>query len=128
MVGQALTGKRQSIPKVTNIKADDNKKVIFKNMGNNHTSPFIWADTISMVASDTAVVASGVVFQGKDLATYGNVIATAKGPINAHYYVEHDTQNNVISIKAASTVTVDFDVQIVLGGNAPSRYIEDYVK
>jgi hypothetical protein len=128
MVGQALTGKRQSIPKIVKLQADDNKKVVFKNVGNNHTSPFIWADTISVTAADSAVIADGVVFQGKDLATYGNVVVTPRGPIGTEYYVEHDTVNNIVTLKLGTTVTADFDVQIILGGNSAPRFIEDFVK
>ncbi len=128
MVGQALTGKRQSIPKVTNIKADDDRKIVFKNMGNNHAYPFIWADTLSISAGTSVIVASGVEFHGKKLATYGNIVATPRSDVGGNFYIERDTVNNVVTLKTASTVTADFDVQIIIGGNSTARYIESYVK
>lgn len=126
MVGQALTGKRNSIPKITNMKADDNKKVVYKNMGNNHAYPIMWCDTITVSGSE-AVVASGVEFHGLELATYGNVVATPKGSITGTYYIEMDTTNNIVKIKSSATINADFFVQLTLGDNSPPRFIENFV-
>jgi hypothetical protein len=127
MPGQALTGKRQSMPKVTNVKADDNKKIIFKNMGNNHAYPMFWADTISMDGT-SVVVADGVVFHGNKLAENGNIVATPRSVVAANYAVVRDTVNNIVTIEADAAVTADFDVQIILAGNSNERYIEDYMR
>lgn len=126
MVGQAQTGQRKSIPKVANIKADDGKKLIFKNVGNNHAYPMIWADTITMSGTEV-VVASGVVFHGMDLASYGNITATSRGSLSAPLYVTRDTVNNIVKIESTASVTADVDVQIILGTNADARFIESYV-
>ena len=125
MVGQALTGKRASIPKIANIKADDSKKMIFKNVGNNHAYPMIWADTVTMSGS-AVVVASGVTFHGMDLATYGNITVTPRSEVATPIYVTRDTVENVVQIESTASVTADFDVQVILGANADARFIESY--
>ena len=126
MVGQALTGKHNSIPKVTSLKADDDKKVVFKEIGNNHSYPFMWCDTISMNGTE-AVVASGVVFHGYELATHGNITITPKSAVTTPYYVTTDTANNVVKIESTASITSDFYVQIMLGANSDSRFIEKLV-
>ena len=127
MVGQAQTGKGKSIPKVTSVKADDALKVVYKQIGNNHSYPFIWADTVTVVSGTSeAVIASGVEFHGYDLATYGNVTASPLGVV-ASWYIDKDTVNNIVKVVAESAVGADtnFDVKVVLGTNSTSRYIED---
>jgi hypothetical protein len=126
MVGQAQVGKRSSIPKIVNIKADDNTKLIFKNVGNNHAYPMIWADKITMSGTEV-VLASGVKFHGYDLASYGSITATPSSAVSTPYYITRDTVNNVVKIESTGSVNSDFDVQIILGDNAPARFIEKYV-
>ena len=109
MVGQAQTGKHRSIPKISTIKADDGKKLIFKNVGDNHAYPMIWADTITM-SGTSAVVASGVKFHGFDLATYGNVVATPRSSIAAPFWISRNTSTNVITINSGSSLVSVFDV------------------
>ena len=125
MPGQALTGKRKSIPKTANIKADDGRKLIWKNVGNNHAYPMLWADVISMAGTEV-VVASGVDFHGFTLAEHGSVVATPRSAVTTPYYITRDTVNNVVKIESTVSVTADFDVQCMLGENADARYIEDY--
>jgi len=123
MVGQAQTGKHRSIPKIASIKADDGKKLIFKNVGDNHSYPMIWADSITM-SGTSAVVASGVKFHGYDLATYGNVVATPRSSIAAPFWIARNTSTNVITINSGSSLVSVFDVQFMLGDNATPRFIE----
>lgn len=127
MLGQAQTGSRSSLPKVVKVTSDDNLKIMYKNMGNNHTSPFLWADTVTM-SGTSVVVASGVKFQGMDLATYGNVTVTPLAdPGAVRYWIDKDTANNVVSIQSSATISnVDFDVKIMLGDVSSSRYIENF--
>ena len=122
-IGMPNTGKKKSIPKVADVKADDSKKLVYKKVGNNHNYPFIWADKVSIIAGTEVVVASGVSFHGFDLATYGNIVATPLSQVDS-WYIDKDTVNNVVKIVSTGSVTADFDVQFVLGENAPSRYIE----
>ncbi len=125
MVGQAQTGQRKSIPKVVNMKADDSKKIVWKNAGNNHNYPMIWGDTVTMSGTEV-VVASGVTFHGMTLAENGNVVATPRGQVDS-YYISRDTASNVVKIESTGSVEADFDVQFMLGANADARYIENYV-
>lgn len=126
MVGQAQTGKRKSIPKNANIKADDGKKLIWKNVGNNHAYPMVWSDTITMSGTEV-VVASGVEFHGFTLAENGNIVATPHSAVATPYYITRDTASNVVKIESTASVTADFDIQFMLGANADARYIESYV-
>ena len=101
-LGQALTGKRASTPKVTKIMGDDSGTLIYRNLGNNHSVPYVWADQITVVSgATTAVVASGISFHGYDLATYGNMVVTPEGNLGA-CYITKDTVNNVVTLVCAS--------------------------
>lgn len=117
-LGQALTGKRASTPKVCRVMGDDNAKVIYKNMGNNHNYPVIWADTVTVVSGATqAVVCSGITFHGYDVATYGNVTASPKGNLG-YFYLTHDTVTNKVTFicsSAAGAGGTDVSVQVILG-------------
>jgi hypothetical protein len=79
-------GKLKSMPKLTKINGDDHAKAIYRNMGNNHAYPFVWAATAT-VASGTAEVllASGIKWHGYDLASYASVVATPKGNLGYCY-------------------------------------------
>lgn len=126
MPGQAQTGRRKSTPKSANMKADDSRKIVWKNVGNNHNYPMIWGDTVTMSGTEV-VVASGVEFHGMDLATYGNITVTPRSEVTTPIYVTRDTVENVVKIESTASVTADFDVQFMLGANADARYIESYV-
>ena len=126
MVGQAQTGKGKSIPKVTSIKADDALKLVYKNVGNNHSYPFIWADTVTLLDGESeVVVASGISFHGYDVATNGNVTVTPLGSVTS-FYVDKDTVNNVVKIVGAGhAADVDFDVKVILGEASAAGYVGD---
>lgn len=129
-LGQAQTGTRSSTPKIVSIKGDDNLKVVYKNMGNNHTYPIMWADTVTMVSGATSVVvASGVKWHGLELATNGNVTATALGDTNGYLYITKDTAANTVTVNSSAAVTtsggVDIDVKYMMGEASSARYIED---
>lgn len=126
-IGQPNTGKKKSIPKVADVKADDSLKLLYKKVGNNHNYPCQWADKVTLLNGATeVVVASGVNFHGFDLATYGNVVVTPLADVGYRYYIDKDTGTNVVKIVSTAAVAadIDFDVQVVLGGNASARYIE----
>jgi len=126
MPGQAQTGKRRSIPKITNVKADDSKKLLWKNVGNNHAYPMIWATTVPMDNNASVLIADNVSFHGMTLAEHGNVTITADGPSNLH--VVKDVANNAVMIvDEDGTFVGNVDVQIFLGENTDPRFIEDYV-
>ena len=117
-LGQPQTGTRASTPKICNIKGDDAAKVIYKNMGNNHNYPVMWADTITVVSgATTAVVASGIGFHGMTVASDATVIATPDGDLGT-YYINKDTANNVVTFvcsSAAGAGGTAVNVMVMLG-------------
>lgn len=119
-LGQAQTGTLSSIPKVCKIAGDDNMKMLWKNMGNNHNTPFIWGQTVTFSGTE-GVVASGIKFHGSNLASIANVIVTPlSDPGATRIYVEKDTGSNKISIKSTASISsTSFDVQIMLGVTDP---------
>ena len=125
-LGQAQTGQQRSIPKAANMKAADNRKVVFKNMGNNHAYPMMWADTVTM-SGTSLVLASGIAFHGMELASNGNITCVANGTApTAPLYIDKDTALNIVYIKSASSYVGDVDVQVMFGGNAPAGFIAEY--
>jgi hypothetical protein len=114
-LGQAQVGLLRSTPKLTRINGDDNLKVIWRNMGNNHAYPFFWGDTFTVTSGSTSVVlASGVKFHGFDLATYANVTVTPCYNAGA-FYVTKDTVANTITLTVANAGPGDVDVKFALG-------------
>jgi len=113
---QAQTGSLKSTPKITRINGDDNLKMIYRNLGNNHAYPFVWGQTVTH-SGTTTLVASGVEFHGYDLATYGNVTATPiEDPGAARYWVEKDTTENTVSMRSSASMNnVDFDLKFIVG-------------
>jgi len=113
-VGQ--TGSLKSIPKLTKINGDDNAKAIYRNLGNNHAYPFLWASEITISGTEV-VVASGIKWHGYDLATYANVTITPLADPGANrLWVDKDTATNVIKIKSsASQNNLKIDVKFMLG-------------
>lgn len=106
-------GSLKSTPKLTRINGDDHDKVVFRNMGNNHAYPFIWA-TSATVASGTTevVVASGIKWHGYDLASYASVVATPKGDLG-YCYTTADTTANTITLTCSSSASADIDVALM---------------
>jgi hypothetical protein len=114
-IGQAQSGLLKSIPKLTRINGDDNLKVIYRNMGNNHAYPFVWADTITVASGvSTVTIASGVKFHGYDLATYASVNVTPSYNAGA-LYITKDTVANTIICTTANAGPGDLDVMFMLG-------------
>lgn len=123
-LGQAQVGTLKSTPKVCTVKGDDNLKVIYKNMGNGHAVPVLWADSVTVISgATTATVASGIKMHGMDLATYAVVQTTAADANAGEYshYVTKDTGTNVISLVTSTAVSDDavFDVMFMLGSANP---------
>lgn len=115
---QALSGTRKSIPKICRVNGDDNLKVIYRNLGNNHAYPFVWGDSFTMVSgASEVVIASGVKFHGYTLASYANVTASPCGDPLGRWYIDKNTGTNVIKIKSTATMTGDvvWDVKFILG-------------
>jgi hypothetical protein len=116
-LGQAQTGLLRSTPKLTRINGDDNLKVIWRNMGNNHAYPFFWGQSFTVASGTTSVVlASGVKFHGFDLATYANVTVTPCYDAGA-FYVTKDTAANTITLTVANAGPGTVDAKFALGEN-----------
>lgn len=115
-VGQ--TGKLRSTPKICRINGDDSLKVVYRNMGNNHAYPMVWADTV-VVASGTAqvLIASGVSFHGMELASYASITATPQTNPGNFFWIERNASLNTLTLKIASTASSDikFDIIALLG-------------
>jgi len=115
---QALSGARKSIPKICRINGDDNLKIIYKNLGNNHAVPFLWSDSFTLASgTQELVIASGIKFHGSELADHGNVTASPMSDVGSRWWVEKDTTDNRILIKSSASVSddVDFDVKFMVG-------------
>ncbi len=115
---QGQTGFLKSTPKLTRINGDDALALIYRNMGNNHAYPFVWAETITVASGTTEVtVVSGVKFHGMDAATYCNVTATALSDPGARFWIAKDTSANIIKLVVGTTVSgaVDFDIMVIVG-------------
>lgn len=115
-VGQ--TGSLKSIPKLTKINGDDNAKAIYRNLGNNHAYPLMWANEVTMVSgTQEVVVASGIKWHGLALANYANVTVTPLRNPGGYIWVDKDTVTNVIKIKssAANATNLVMDVKFMLG-------------
>lgn len=119
---QALSGTRRSVPKICRINGDDNKALIYKNLGNNHAVPFLWGDKFTVVSgAQQVVLASGIKFHGKTLASDGNVTASPMSdPGAVRWWVEKDTGLNTVVIKTSAAVgaAINFDCQFMLGDDA----------
>lgn len=108
----------RSIPKICRINGDDNLKMIYKNLGNNHATPFLWGDKFTLASGTSEIViASGIKFHGKDLATYGNVTASPMADVGSRWWVEKDTTWNRVLIKSSANApdAIDFDCKFMLG-------------
>jgi len=120
-IGQAQSGTLKSIPKLTRINGDDNLKVIYRNMGNNHAYPFIWANSITVASGISAVtLASGVKFHGYDLATYASVNVTPCYDAGDIYVTKNTTANTIVCTTAnagANDGSSKLDVMFMLGDN-----------
>jgi len=117
-LGQAQTGSLRSTPKQIRIAASDKSAAIFKCMGNTHYVPFIWSTQATMSGTATEVViADKIKFYDMELASYANVTATPTSDPGSDYWVDYNTNTNVIKIVTGSAVTADvtFNVQFILG-------------
>ena len=102
-------GKLKSTPKLTRINGDDALPIVYRNMGNNHAYPFIFAGSLTEDASGTYTVMSGVKFHGMAAADY--CFVTVGGTVSAT--VVKDSVANTVAITMASG-TVDYMVMVGL--------------
>ena len=117
-LGQAQVGSLKSTPKLTRINGDDNVKVIYRNLGNNHAYPFVWATEATISGSEDTVLASGIKWHGYDLASYATVVVTPTGSPVGRLYIDKDTTDNVVTLKSTGNEStgITVDVMWMLGG------------
>lgn len=115
-LGQYQTGTLKSMPKVTAVKADGGSALVYKNVGNNHNYPFIWADTFIMAAGTSEVtLASGITFHGHKLADEAACSITFSpygNPGSGNLYVDCDSENNVVKIKSTASMSGDLTIKV----------------
>ena len=107
--GGVAGGALKSIPKLTRINGDDFLPIVYRNMGNNHAYPFIWAESHNM-DTGTWTVLSGVKFHGMPVSEY--CMVTVGGTASTVPYVTKDTDANTISVTTAASGTVDIIVMM----------------
>lgn len=105
-------GKLKSLQKLTKINGDDDKALIYRNMGNNHASPFIWAETLTFSGAGTMTLVSGVKFHGMKMADYCKVAVS--GPSGSNPYVTKNSGANTITISSSAAGAVDVIVMVGL--------------
>jgi hypothetical protein len=104
-LGIGQQGKLKSTPKIVRINGDDDKKAIYRNMGNNHSYPFVWSSTATIdLLATSKVLASGIKWHGYDLASYATIIATPDW--NTTCFVTRDTVTNVVTLNVGTAATV----------------------
>lgn len=113
-LGQAQTGFLKSVPKLTKINGDDVMCLVYRNMGNNHAYPFIWADTVTFSGAGTVTLVSGVKFHGMKVADYAKVTIGALAT-GMSAYVTKNSSANTITVTSSAAGSVD--VIIMLGTN-----------
>ena len=114
--GGVTGGALKSMPKLTRINGDDFLPLVYRNMGNNHAYPFVWAQTLDFSDDPgTITVLSGVKFHGMPASEY--CMVTVGGTQNAAAYVTKDTGLNTITVTAASGSAVD--VMVMVGYPTP---------
>ena len=102
-------GKLKSMPKLTRINGDDVMPLVYRNMGNNHAYPFIFAQSMEM-DTGTWTVMSGVKFHGMAAADY--CMVTVGGTQNTVPYVTKDSVANTISVTTAASGVVDIMIMV----------------
>lgn len=128
---QALGGTRKSIPKLVRVNADDERALIYRNLGNGRRLPLLWATTVALVSgtNQQTVVASDIEFHGFKLCDgkieITPVVAGAGTDtypdtnILGKVYVVKNTTDNQIIIKSTAEIaagaTCNFDVYVYFG-------------
>lgn len=115
--GGVAGGALKSMPKLTRINGDDFLPLVYRNMGNNHAYPFVWAQSMSFTQASgvaTQTVLSGVKFHGMNAADY--CMVTVGGTENAAPFVTKDTGLNLITVTAASGIV---DIMVMVGYPTP---------
>jgi len=95
----------KSTPKITRINGDDYMPLVYRNMGNNHAYPFIWAKTLTFSGGGTMTLISGAKWHGMPAAEYSMV--TTGAPAGLTVSVAKDTVLNQITVTSSAAGAVD---------------------
>ena len=113
-----IRSSHKSVPKVVRVNAADGEAVLYRNLGNGRRLPFMWGTTVTLASGVTEVViSSGVKFNDHKVSA-GIVEVTPLSAVGGAlgYYVDKNTDTNVVTLKAAApSEDCDFDVMIMLG-------------
>ena len=113
-VGQQ--GLLRSTPSKVFVKADDNYKIVYKNLGKNRYIPYLWSTRHVMDAGADVVVASGVSFYGMDMVDYASFAVTVvSGTQDGYVYIDKDMDNNIVTLKSTGSNTVGVDIMWMIG-------------
>jgi len=117
-----LLGIRSSTPKIVRINGDDSSKIIYRNLGNNHAYPYIWAGTVAVSSGTTTVtIASGIKFHGYEAGTYATVSVTPNWNAGDVYITKNTAANTITATTGnagADAGTSELDVLFMLGEDA----------
>ena len=115
-LGNYQVGSLKSIPKLTRINGDDDKKAIYRNVGNAY--PMLWSEVVTHSGTETVLIASGTKFHGYDLVSYVSTNVTPMAdPGAVRYWVDRNADGNVYIKSSASMSNVDFTVTYMVGND-----------
>lgn len=118
-VGQQ--GLLRTTPSKVSVKADDNYRIVYKNLGKNRLIPFMWSTYHVMDGGADTLIASGVDLYGFDLATYSSFnVTVVSGTQDGYVYIDKDVTNNIVSLKSTGTNTIGVDVMWLIGADPTS--------
>lgn len=120
----------KSVPKLVRVNADDDRALIFRNLGNGRRLPLLWGITVTLASgTQEIVVASGIEFHnfkicdGKieitPVVEDGCATTYPDTAILGKTYVVKDTTLNQVIIKStvAANAECPFDVYVFFGCN-----------
>lgn len=111
-------GLLRSTPTKVLVKADDNYKIIYRNVGKDRYIPLMWSTNHTMTSGADTVVASGISMYGLELASYSSFAVTVvSGTQDGYVYIDKDVTNNIVKLISTGTNTVGVDITWLLGAD-----------
>jgi hypothetical protein len=111
-------GLLRSTPTKVLVKADDNYRIVYRNVGKNKYIPLMWSTNHIMDGGADTVVASGISMYGLELALYSSFAVTVvSGTQDGYVYINKDVENNVITLMSTGSNTVGVDITWLLGAD-----------
>ena len=119
---QAQVGRNlKSMPKLTRVNADDNKAMMYKNLGNGRRVPFMWGmSNVEVASGATVVIASGIEFSDHracDAVVQLTPVTSGTYSAAPGGYVVKDAVNNIVSIKSTASQAEVYDVMFLMGAS-----------